>query len=167
MTGITLVLARKHVVATAILAGVVLVTLAVDWWVVTDDERIARLMDDLESAVERGDANALMQYVSEDYASTGMTRDSLSVLAAAFFDRYGAVQLSGYQYHINRSGDLAIVGVAALATPMDSGSAGWYGRSVWELQLQKDADREWRITSLTPLRIGQREVDGWDKLPSW
>ena len=161
---ISLALRRRHLAVVATFVAVVFIVLIADWLVVSDGEKIDSSVRAMRAAVEEGDAAALMANVSAAFRSReGLTREDLAAAAEWFFSAYGPVEFFRFRFDQNRAGDMAVVTVSVIVQ-LEGGRAGT-GTSVWDIELKKEADGAWRVTDLSPVRMGGRDAGGWDALP--
>ena len=157
-------LTRKRLLAIGFIIAAGLAAMLVDLLVVTENEQIHGVIEALHDAVGRADVDALVAHVSEDYDTMGLTLDELRVLADAFFKRYGPVRLRHFRVQANRIGDVAIATVSGIASGQEERYAPILGHSVWEIQLRKESDGAWRVTSIAPVQIDRTEVSSWGEL---
>ena len=154
-------LSRRQIATILIVAGAVIAAVGVEQLVVTERERILRVIAELRAAVERVDVPGIFEHVSSDYYEEAIPREQLRSLAHLFFRHYGPTRVHIFETGVNRIGDLAVVELHVSTSARPRGYASLAGQSTWELDLQKEPDGAWRVTRLVPLRIGGEDVAGW------
>jgi hypothetical protein len=152
---------RARIAAVACLAiGVSLTFVA--WAVETDHEKIVRTLDAMARAVKNGDADALLERVSDRYQNGASDK---SVLAGVVRTALKQVRATAEMPVIERPDDTAKVTQVYRFRP----APGWrplvpreYERVTWEGVLARDPDGEWRLRSATatqPRRITPEEAE--------
>jgi len=145
--------ARMALLLLPVLAGVIYLASAI---VETRREKVLRSIAILQTAVERADADGVIERISPLYDNKGAKRDDLVrvVRWAMPRFRFERILFSGGQLRFE--GDVAIADRWATVTPSpDSPLAFGPQQTHWELKLCADADGEWRlreILCLSPVR---------------
>ena len=163
----SITLTRKQALSIFLILALGLAALLVERWIVTDKERIEEVIRELRLAAEQGNAEALVKNFSEDFDAEGFSRDDMQGIADQFFEMHGPVRFRRFGVGVNRVGRAAFAEVHANAESPQSPAVGPQGRSIWDLELQKESDNCWRITSITPAYIGGQEVGSWGDLLKW
>lgn len=153
-----------------ILAGVVICGIfglvAVNLLVETEQDRVEEVINQLEEALEAGDARAVVRNVAPDYLHQGLDRDAIRRLAQSAFRRYGApwIAVLNSDYNVQR-------GLATCEVYLLAGGDGPGGRlrnttrSEWRLSLVERGDR-WYITKITPLVFNGNRIRDMRELTS-
>lgn len=130
---------------------------AVDRFVVTEKKRVGEAVEQLRDSVARGDLRAFAACISTSYSDDSFSADKLLSLAAKFFETRGATDVTLHDKRIAVNGTAASVrGSVTIRT-----QNGYWGRSEWQVDFQKESDGVWRVIRLTPLRFGGKDVTGW------
>jgi len=146
-------------IALAILGAVALAML-LNRLIVTDKKRIERTAQEMADAAAKGDVDLLFSSISADYGDQTMTRTHLRSLATRFLGgdaranpkiQWMTVNVVGTMAHVQ----LGISGGGGREYPV------WSGISEWAAEFRKEADRAWRLTSLTLLRVEGANFSGW------
>jgi len=151
-------LTRERLVLIGVVVVAALAGLLIELAVVTDRERIERVIGEMAEAAARADVPRLFAYVSEDYSDRDISRDALRVLTDAVFNHYGPIRVSVRRMSVNVVQDTAAVELSVWA---EDGAGALYGSSSWALEMAREPDGAWRVTRAVPLRIGGTELDGW------
>jgi len=154
----------RRAIILAVAVAAVLAYLLLDFFITTDRERVAHLIERVIDAVERGDAKAALAPVPRNYRSGRMDRAGLVALAAAFFDQYGVKRVHVLGRDIALSGRLAVVDLAVLVRA--ARRDGWVttGRSRWHVRLRRvqgPAGPEWVVTDVSPTELYGQPVGDW------
>ena len=157
-------LTRKQALSILLILALGLAALLVERLIVTDKERIEALIRELRLAVEQGNAEALVKNFSEDFDAEGFSSDDMQGVADRFFKAHGPVRFRRFGVGVNRAGRAALAEVHANTESRQGHAVGQQGRSIWDMEFQKESDNRWRITSITPAYIGGQEVGSWDDL---
>ena len=157
-------LTRKRLIALLIALSAPLAVLLLDAVIVTEEERIHRTVMGIASAVESGDAEALVSHLSPAFAEGNFRREDLRDLAQRFFNTFGRVDLRGLKANQNHSGSDALIAVSVGAIAGTERRYTLVGSSQWLVRLRKEADGEWRVIGLTPRQIGNRPVGSMGEL---
>ena len=152
---------RKQLYAALLMLVLIIGAIVLERAVVTDQERIERVINALRDAVGEADTEALFEDISEDYYDEALSREGLQGLAGAYFARYGRTRVRILDRTVNRTGTQAAVELDVFATAEHGSGAGRLGRSVWLVLLQKEPDGVWRVIRLSPLRWDGRDIEGW------
>ena len=150
---------RKLIRAAKIVPVVCLLLLALNGWVITDREAIRTQLDGLIAACEQGDADAMGQYLDEQFSAQGLTRENLVAEMRHIFEnvRIANVRLWDVQIHVDRTTPISQIATSA---NIRSSSNRDYGsmRSDWELEFVKREEKGWRVYSLRPLSVMLKPV---------
>jgi hypothetical protein len=112
-------------------------------------------------AAEKTDTDLLFSHFSREYADETLALPLLRSVAEEFFQRSGPLTVRVEDETVAVSGGLAVAELRISARSEPQGYRGVYGRSTWQLEFRRDADRIWRVTRITPMRLGVAEVRGW------
>jgi len=154
-------LKRKWLVAAGAALGLVLCWVLADLLVVTDRERIVRILTGLADAAAEGNTGAVMQHLSRDYRAEGVDYDGMQALVQAYFTMYGPTYVRYLQRDdINITGQRAAADVAVLARSDPGRRCYAAGRSEWRLLFRKYGE-EWRVVCLEPLYFKRVRLRGW------
>lgn len=145
--------------------GAVLAAWLVDRLISIEKRRIERTVDGMRAAAARADVEKLFSFVSADYRDETFTRLELRLYADTFFAGVGPVSVGVQRIDIARTGEAAVVGLILTARAESRGYLGFFGRSAWQLDMQKERDGVWRVRRVTPLQLGERDVGGWKDVP--
>lgn len=156
---------KQKVVAAVV--GVILVYLAVDFLVVTDKERLQRTISDLKKAVEEGDADRCISFLSPGYSFEGKTRDDLLELGKSLFKMTGPMKIRELETKLNITGALAVYDSQMAATMEKPNEEMLYAAgtvlSEWRLSFRKEGDK-WLIHQVELRSLNKQEVRGLDVL---
>ena len=147
------------VIAASVLGPIVLWVL-LDLLIVTDEEQIEQRLDEMAVAVERGDADAAVAAVAEDYRHMGLTRADLRAAAVAYFEAYGETRVRVADARINVTGHRAAAHVMAPWRAERGETQGLRIPTSWEFTFEKRASG-WVAVEITPVRFGQFELGEW------
>lgn len=150
-------LTKTQIIVIAAIAAAVVAYLVVDRFVVTEKKRVAAAVEQLRDSVARGDLRAFAACISPSYSDDSFTADQFLAMAAKFFQTHGAINVSLNDTRIAVNGSSAGARVAATI----SSQQGYWGRSQWQVDFQKERDGVWRVIRLTPLRFGGKDATGW------
>lgn len=149
---------KRHLVTAGTLLAVIIVAVVVDRWVVTGKERVVRQVELMAEACGDGNAQALLSHVSPDYNDGTFNKLALNTMALTFFKLHGPVDAKPRHTVVVMNNDHATADVT-IFTRSHSGQI--YGTSQWTMDFEKNADGEWKMVSLLPVKIAQVEVSGW------
>jgi ketosteroid isomerase-like protein len=147
-------------IALAILGAVVL-ALLLNRFVVTDKKRIERTVQEMADAAAKGDVDLLFSHISADYRDETLSRTELKSLATDFLGRFNHVNLKIQRISVNVSDTLARAEVIISGSAESGGYRMPTGTSEWAAEFRKEADGAWRVTSITPERMGGADVSDW------
>ena len=164
---ILLALTRKQLLSVLLIVGAGLAALLIDHLIVTEKERIEGIIRELRLAAEQADADMMVEGFSGNFDAEGISRGDLRLMAQRFFEVHGPVQFRRFEARINRTGRTALAEIHASVDTENHPAARLRGRSVWQLEFQKESDGAWRIADLTPLYIGGQEVESLGELRRW
>lgn len=155
---------RRRLVAAGAALGLVLCWVLADLLVVTDRERIVRILDGLAEAARTADTRAVMQHLSRDYRAEDMNYDGMQALVHAYFTTYGPTDIRYLQRDdISITGQRAAADVVVLARSDPGRRCCAGGRSEWRLLFRKYGE-EWRVVCLEPLYFKRVRLRGWRDL---
>jgi len=149
---------RRHFVIAFTLIAAIAVWRALDWWIVTDRERIAQLLKDARVAAEKANWKGMMNAISPDYDFDGVNFSALASFAKHTSRVIGEanIQLVGMEIKVN--GARATAKFGAIVLPHDeNGILPPRIQSRWLIGLKKSGDA-WRITSVQPISIAGMRV---------
>jgi len=149
---------RERMVLIGAVAAAAVIGLIVERSLVSERQRIARVVRDMAAAAGKADVSALFSHVSENFSDQDISREGLRILAEAVFDHYGPIRVSVRRTGIRIVGAMAVVELDLWASD-SSGSV--YGSSSWTLEMVRESDGAWRVTGAVPMRIGGAEVGSW------
>ena len=144
--------------------GALVAALLLNLLVVTDHERVTKVIRSMAEAAGRADVDALLSHVAADYADDLQDRVGLQASAERLFSRYGPLRVTIQRMTVNVSGRLASVEVTLSGRGVYRGRSESLGVSVWTIQLRKDDDGVWRVTHTTPRWLWENEIGSWREL---
>lgn len=156
-----MVITQEKVVLLLIVVAAVAGALLLDRLVVTESERVEKVIEEMAAAVERADADGILARVSGNYAGADMPVGALRELAEAFFEQHGQLSVTLSDVRVEVAGTLATAQVAVRVYSQGSES---YGRSRWEIDLLKEPDGEWGVIRITPVQLEEVEIADWGDL---
>jgi hypothetical protein len=138
----------KRALIVALLLAVLLPIL--QWWVVTDRERIHRICLAMTASAEQGDVAAFDRYVSSRFEVGELDRAALRAAAERAYTRYDIVtaKLKSPQIEVNQ--DRAEVDFGVQVT-MSGGDFPGQGLTTWTAVFEREADG-WRLVEIHPRR---------------
>lgn len=169
LLGIALLMAMRvtqqgaYLVRAGIVFGLAGLVLAIEWFWVTDNERIERVVDDLRGAVARADVNGVLEHLAPN-VQYGRPRGELSpeatremiraALANASFD---FVRVSQLQTNVGRqsrrgTADFRVLAKGRVDTAI-GGMAVGSANSEWSLGFQEVEPHVWKVNRITPMSI--------------
>jgi len=151
---------KTAMILAAAVLGPVLFWVVLDAAIVTDEERIERIFEEMARAVGRGDVEAALAPVADDYRHMGLTRADLRAVAEAYLDRFGRTRVRVADARVAVSGRRAAASVRAPWWGEGAGAGGFRVPTWWEFTLEKRG-REWVVVEITPVRFGRFEAHGW------
>ena len=153
---------RKRLIAAGAALGLVLCWALADLLVVTDRERIVRILTGLAEAAAEGNTRGVMQHLSRDYRAEGVDYSGMQAMVQAYFTMYGPTYVRYLQRDdINITGQRAAADVVVLARSDPQRRYYAAGRSEWRLRKYGE---EWRIVRLEPLRFERTGLRGWQDI---
>ena len=159
-----MVVTRQQAYVALGILGAVIIALLLDRLIVTDRDRIVRVIRDMCGAAGKADVDGLLAHLSQDYYDETMTPPELRKVAESFFARHGPVRVTVRGTAMSLSGRIALAEVTLFARAEDSDRGTLSGQSVWEMEFRKEADGAWRVTRIAPIQIERRGVSGWRSL---
>ena len=165
MRRVRLSLPRRYQVVVAVAVAVALWFVA-DWIVVTDTEKIERILDEIAAGAERGDAEAVTASVSPRYRHEGMSRADLVSLAEVYFRIYGPTRVKTVGRRIVVTNNLATAEAAVFARLIEGEGLRGGAPSRWQLSFRR-VDGRWEITKVTPVELYAHSAPGWRSIRGW
>ena len=158
---------HRGLIALGAVAGAVVLWLGIDFFWVTDQEKIEAVLDRLAEAIASGDTGAVMALVSDDYYIQGMNRTGLERIVRGYFRRCGPTAV----WYLHRSptdiaGNRLVTEVVVYSQSAMTSPYYLHGRSRWRLSFKKHG-KDWLIVRIEPLQFGIREVAGWADVPQF
>jgi hypothetical protein len=150
-------------IALGILAAVA-IGLLLNRIIVTDKKRVERTIEAMADAAAKGDVDRLFTNISQDYRDELMSRSDLKTMTMEFFGR-ARVNPKIQRMAVTVSGTLARAELTVSGSMEEGKSNMPMGTSEWVGEFRKEADRTWRLTSITPVRIWGRSISGWRDMP--
>ena len=151
----------------AIVAAAVVIYLALDFLIVTDKERLEQTIAGLEKAVEAGDAEKCIDFISPDYLFEQKTREDLLKLGQRLFEMTGPMKIKELETKLNITDSLAVYESQMLANLTDPKEEMLYAAgtvlSQWRLSFKKE-DGKWLIYQVELLSLNKQPVRGLDVL---
>lgn len=136
---------------------------ALDWLIVTDTERIERILDEMAGAAIQGDVEGLTRPISERYSHEGMTRADLVQMAEAYFHSYGPTRIRTIKRAILVTKNLAAADWAVFARVIEGGQRGTGTQSRWQISFRK-RDGRWEVSKVSPIELHRQGISGWGPL---
>lgn len=141
--------------------GVALVLLIVQAAVVTNRERAIRIMAPIESGLLARDAQPVVRALHGEFLSDRMDQTG--------FGEFVRSQLANIQLHrlwrrettVIESDDNGFVARLTYYAELTVRDVRRPLSSVWDLRFEQD-DGEWKIHSINPVRIADRDLEDWD-----
>jgi hypothetical protein len=160
----------RYLVGGLIALALAVAVLALEFFWVTDTERIERVVYDLRDAVAASDAERVLTYLSPDAEfvqegsrahSSETTRAYIrSNLGSAKFDFLRISRLKAQAFPQTRRGiaEFRIIAGGSLETPLATYNFGTTN-SDWSLGFEEASPHVWKVNRITPTRI-PRELPG-------
>jgi hypothetical protein len=153
----------KYLVHTGIALGLGLVVMAVDWWWITDSERIEQVVYDLQRAVLNSDVDGVfahlaptVQYLQGDTSlSEVATRALIQVnLGTSHFDfvRLSDLHISAMQQARRGTAEFRVFTRGSRGLSPEIVSAGT-SMTAWSLGFQETAPGTWKVNRISPISI--------------
>jgi hypothetical protein len=150
----------------AVVAGALaLLVLGIDWIWVTDNERIAAVVEDVRRAVKASDADGVIRHLTPD-ARVSMSSESqfsrLNLLTGDVGRAFIREALANSRFEIVRLSHLRINagsrtqrGTAEFRVFVNASYRGMHGTHVsdWSFGLRKTGPNVWQIERITPMRF--------------
>lgn len=157
----------KYLVRALIAVGLAAVVLAIDWFWVTDRERIEQLVFDLRAAVLASDANAVLKHLApevvfqqgeavlNEQATRGLVRSNVE---RARFDVLRVRRLRSSVGEQSRRGsvEFEVLAKGTVDAPVGQMAFGTADMA-WSLGVRETAPGVWKVNRITPVR-GPREI---------
>jgi hypothetical protein len=152
----------KYLVRAGIVIGLALIVVAVDWFWVTDNERIEKVVYDLRRAVQNSDVDGVLscmaptvQYLQGETAlSEEMTLGLIETnLSHTHFD---FVRVSDLQTSAGQQSRRGKAEFRVFTRGRSTGSAGPLdGITTWSLGFQETAPGVWKVNRISPISMPQ------------
>lgn len=152
---------RKELIIGLVVVCSVVLAVLIDWLVKSDSEKIVSAINDIRAAAAQGEVEGVFHHISQDYSDEEVAREQLVSLGRRCFEIYGPIRVNILSIQKNISGRIALTRVKIAVSARDARGQGAV-TSTWELSWRKERDGAWRVRGLTPLKVGDREIDGWD-----
>ncbi len=150
---------RRQLLAALALLVVLIAAILLESLVVTEREEVTTAMEAMADACGDADVPRFFAHVSPGYGDARMGYNALQDVAAKFFRRYGPVRVRVRHTVVKLSHNAATADADVVAQSVDNELS---GSSQWRLDFEKDMHGRWRLVHLIPLKIGHRDVDGWN-----
>lgn len=150
-------LTKRQIIVIAVIVASVAGYFILDRVIVTAKERVEAAVETLRDSVARGDARAFAACISSAYYDETLSAAQLIAAASKFFESHGALEVTVQGMRVTVAGASAAARVSATVR----GEHGYWGRTEWQVDFQKERNGDWRVVRLSPLRLGAKDVNGW------
>ncbi len=145
---------RGRYVIAMLLVGLCLpLLLGLDWFLITERERVADIVYDLAEAVEKEDVAGIARYLAPDCHYGRFDRAGILALAQRSFDRYEVerVRIRRLEVSVSEGSRLAVADFFAIGVARDqTGSSGWQPTR-WRLAFREIVPDHWMVTAVVRL----------------
>jgi len=143
----------RYVVAMVLLGLCVPLLILLDWFVVTDRERVEDVIDDLATAVENEDVAGIARHLAQECHYGRFNRAAILALAQRAFDRYEIewLRIRRLRVRVSEGSRLAVADFTAVGVARDqNGTSGWQPTR-WRLALREIEPDRWMVTAIVRL----------------
>jgi uncharacterized membrane protein YgcG len=153
----------KYLIRAGLLVAVALGVMAVDWFWVTDNERIEKVVYDLRQAVQNSDVDGVLAHMAPNVqylqGETALSEDATRALIRANLSQteFEFVRISDLQ---TSAGAQSRRGKAEFRVITRGRSSGWSagpldGLTTWSLGFQETSPGIWQVTRISPISMPQ------------
>lgn len=151
---------RKHLLIGPV---VVLLAFGLDWLVTTDREKIETVVAKIARATKEEDAEEIIRHIGAGYAGQlGASREVFASYCRMTFKRPQIEDHLSVKHEVQLDKDRATVQIVAFSQ-LDKRSqwaaAMGSAKTVWEVRLTKQADKNWKIVWIDILEFNNEKVD--------
>jgi hypothetical protein len=154
---------RTALILAVLVLGPLAVWLVWHFAITTDSDRVGNILDDIAAATQTSDPAGMVKDVSPSFRDGRLTRSDLEAVARAYFDKYGATDVSITKKAISVQGSLATANVFVLVECREGEARGIRVRSQWQFSFAKSG-KKWEITGILPVALEQMQMDNWDPI---
>jgi hypothetical protein len=153
---------RAKLAAAAAAVAIILGVILADHWIVTDSERIERVLEGMADALNARDEAALLARVSPRFSAEDLDREDIRDWVRHLLDRVRApsVRIRDVESRVAPKGNFAAVLASVRA---DAGEGSYFRHMVWYVEFTRNEAGAWQVSGLTPQKWGPVDfADGWD-----
>ncbi len=150
----------KYLIRAVITVGVALVLVAIDWFWVTDNERIEQVVYDLRQAVQSSDVAGVLSHMAPNVqylqGDTALSEDATRALISANLSqtRFEFVRLSDLQTSCGQQSRRGKAEFRVFTRGKSGLSAGVLdGLTTWSLGFQETAPGVWKVNRISPVSM--------------
>jgi hypothetical protein len=137
---------RKILIAAALIAAVLVAGLAVARLWPSEKKRLKHTLAEIQKAVEKGDADRCLTFISSDYDYDVMNRRALEEFAKSMLAVSGPMQIKTMQEEIQvlQGNKVGVVAGEILSLPCPGSNLPGPIRTSWNLMFRKEGDA-WKV----------------------
>jgi len=153
----------KHLVFAGIALGLALAVVVVEWFWVTDNERIEQVVDDLRRAVSISDAEGVLAHLAPNVqylrGETALSEDATRALIRVNLSsiHFDFVRVSDLHTSVMRQGRRGTAEFRVFARASQNSSAGTFDTgttiTAWSLGFQETGPGVWKVNRISPISI--------------
>jgi ketosteroid isomerase-like protein len=152
----------KYLVRAGIVIGLALILVAVDWFWVTDNERIEKVVYDLRRAVQNSDVDGVLSHMAPNVqylqGETALSEDATRALIEANLSQthFEFVRISDLQTSAGQQSRRGKAEFRVFTRGQTAGSAGLLdGITTWSLGFQETEPGVWKVNRISPISMPQ------------
>jgi ketosteroid isomerase-like protein len=152
----------KYLVRAVVVLGLVLVLVAVDWFWITDNERIEQVVYGLRKAVQNSDVEGVLSHMAPNVqylqGETALSEDATRALIQANLSQtqFDFVRLSDLQTSAGQQSRRGKAEFRVFTRGRSAMSAGVLdGLTTWSLGFQETGPGVWKVNRISPISMPQ------------